>query len=201
MLINGSNLVNCPILSLHVGGEIARVAEPIIDPNNLKIIAFRVEGKLVDNDTGDILPIESVRKFSRMGMVIDSIDELAHADDIVRVSKILQLNFSLVGLKVVTARKEKLGKVLDYTVDISGWAVQQIIVQRPVLKAFFDPELIISRRKIVEVDDYQVIIKDEHDKVKSKVEKAIPAEFVPNFVNPFREPDYANEKTTKNDQK
>ncbi len=201
MLINGSNLVNCPILSLHVGGEIARVAEPIIDPNNLKIIAFRVEGKLVDDDTGDILPIESVREFSRMGMVIDSIDELAHADDIVRVSKILQLNFSLVGLKVVTTRKEKLGKVLDYTVDISGWAVQQIIVQRPVLKAFFDPELIISRRKIVEVDDYQVIIKDEHDKVKSKVEKAIPAEFVPNFVNPFREPDYANEKTTKNDQK
>lgn len=201
MLINGSNLVNCPILSLHVGGEIARVAEPIIDPNNLKIIAFRVEGKLVDDDTGDILPIESVREFSRMGMVIDSIDELAHADDIVRVSKILQLNFSLVGLKVVTTRKEKLGKVLDCTVDISGWAVQQIIVQRPVLKAFFDPELIISRRKIVEVDDYQVIIKDEHDKVKSKVEKAIPAEFVPNFVNPFREPDYANEKTTKNDQK
>lgn len=194
MLINGTSLIGCPILSLHIGGAVARVTELIIDPNNLKIIALRVDGKIINEDTGDILPIERVREFSRMGMVIDSADDFAAVDDLVKVKKIVDLNFSLIGLKVVTRSGQKLGKVLDYTVDVGGWAVQQIIVQRPTFKAFFDPELVIARQKIVEVDDYQVVIKDEHDKVKSKVKEVVPADFVPNFINPFREPDYANEK-------
>lgn len=196
MLINGSQLINCPILSLHVSGEIARVTEPIVDPDNLRIIAFRVEGKMISEDE-DILPIASVREFSRLGMVIDSVDELVGADDIIRIKEILDLNFSLPGLKVVTRKNVKLGKVSDYTVEIGGWYIQQIIVQRPVMKALFDPELRIARTKIVEVDDYKVVVKDEHEKVKSKVEQVKPVDFVPNFVNPFREPDFANEKTTK----
>lgn len=196
MLINGSQLINCPILSLHVGGEIARVTEPIVDPDNLQIIAFRVEGKMIGEDE-DILPIASVREFSRLGMVIDSVDELVGADDIIRIKEILDLNFSLLGLKVVTRKNAKLGKVSDYTVEIGGWYIQQIVVQRPAMKALFDPELRIARTKIVEVDDYKVVVKDEHEKVKSKVEQVKPVDFVPNFVNPFREPDFANEKTTK----
>ncbi len=197
MLINGSKLVGCPILSLHVGGEIAKVVEPILDPNSLKIIGFKLEGKMIRDEVGDVLPIESVREFSRMGMIVDSIDEFVDENEVVRLKKILDLNFSLPGLKVVTRKGAKLGKVEDYTVDIDGWYVQQIVVQRPVFKAFFDPELIIPRKQIVEVDDYQVVVKDEHEKVKSKVEKVEPAQFIPNFVNPFREPDFANEKETR----
>lgn len=196
MLINGSQLVDCPILSLHVAAEIARVVEPIIDPDNLRIIALRVAGKMVQG-TEDILPIASVREFSRMGMVIDSVDELVNGDDIVRVKEILGLNFNLTGLKVISRKGAKLGKLSDYTVEVGGWYIQQIIVQRPAIKAIFDPELRIARTQIVEVDDYKVVVKDEHEKVKSKVAQATPADFVPNFVNPFREPDFANEKDLK----
>lgn len=196
MLINGSQLVNCPVLSLHVAGEIARVTELIVDPDSLRVIAFRVAGKMV-HDGEDILPAVSVREFSRMGMVIDSIDEFVGADDIIRIKEILDLNFVLPGLKVVTRKNSKLGKVLDCTVDISGWYIQQIIVQRPMIKAFLDPELRIARAQIVEVDDYKIVVKDEHEKVKSKVAQVAPADFVPNFVNPFREPDFANEKAAK----
>lgn len=184
-------------MSLHVGGEIARVTTPIVDPNSLKIIGFRLAGKMIRDEVGDILPIESVREFSRMGMIVDSIDEFVHEADIVKIQKVLELNFALPGLKVVTRKKAKLGKVLDFTADTEAWYVQQIIVQRPPLKAFFDPELIIPRKQIVEVDDYQVVVKDEHEKVRSKVEKIEAATFVPNFINPFREPDFANEKDTK----
>lgn len=196
MLINSSKLVGCPVLSLHVGNEIARVTEPIVDPNSLKIIGIKLEGKLIRDEVGDILPIESVREFSRMGMIVDSIDEFVNGEDVVRIDKILKLNFALPGLKVVTRKKVKLGKVSDYIVDVGGWYVQQLIVQRPAIKAFFDPELIISRKQIIEVDDYQVIVKDEHERVKSKVQQVSPADFVPNFINPFREPDFANEKET-----
>lgn len=197
MLINGSALVNCPVLSLHVGGEIARVVEPIVDPDTLKIIGFKLEGELIRDEVGDILPIKSLREFSRMGMIVDSLDEFVKADDVIRIHEVLELNFALPGLKVVTKQKTKLGKVTDYAVEVGGWTVQQIIVQRPVMKALFDPELIISRKQIIEVDDYQVIVKDEHERTKSKLMKDEPTEFIPNFVNPFREPDFASEKVTK----
>ncbi len=199
MLINGSKLISCPILSLHIGGEIARVTEPIITPDNLKVIGFKVEGKIIRENDADILPIESVREFSRMGMIIDSIDELVYDADVVKIKKALDIDFKLIGLKVVTRQNTKIGKVSDYTVHIGDWSIQQLVVQRPILKSFLDPELIVSRNRIVEVDDEQVVIKDEHDKAKSRVSKVAskPADFVPNFVNPFREPDFANEKEIK----
>lgn len=197
MLINGSRLLDCSILSLHVGGEIARITELVMNPNNLKIIAFRVEGPLVRDDVGDILPIESVREFSTHGAIVDSIDELIDGEEVVRIRDVLKLNFSLTGLKVITKKKSKLGKVSDFILDTSSWQVHQIIVQRPLMKSFLDPELIIPRQKIVEVNDYEVIIKDETEKSQKKSPATTPADFVPNFINPFREPDFASEVKTK----
>lgn len=198
MLISGNKLAGFPVLSLHIAGEIARVAEPIVDPNSLKIIGFKLEGKMIRDEVGDILPIESVREFSRMGMIVDSIDEFVKSDDVMRIEKVLELNFAMNGLKVTTRKKDKIGKVVDYTVDVGSWYIQQIIVQKPFIKAFLDPELVISRKQIIEVTDYEIIIKDKNEKVKSKVEKAKTTDFIPNFVNPFREPDFANEKVRKN---
>lgn len=192
MLINGSNLLNCPVLSLHVGGRIANVTDLVIDPNDLKIIAVRVDGPVVDDETGDLLPISAVREFSRLGMVIDSGDEFVHETEIIHLRDILKLRFNLTGLKVVTKKKVKLGKVSDAVFDTVSWQAQQLIVKRPVMKSFFDPELTISRHSIIEVTDYEVIVKDEHEKSKSKAPAAkIAKDFSPNFINPFRKPDFA----------
>ncbi len=194
MLINGSRLINCPILSLHVSGKIAQVVEPVVDPNDLKIIAFKVEGPLVGREAGNVLPVHSIREFSRLGMIIDSIDELVEEEEVINIKNILELNFSLVGLKVQTKKGEKLGKVADFSVEPESWQIQQIIVQRPWLKSFLDPELIISRQRIANVDDYTITITDEHEKPKAKA-KANPD--LVNLINPFREPDFASESEAK----
>ena len=192
MLFHGSRLIGCPVLSLHVGGRIASVSELIIDPDNLKIIACRVEGPLVGREVGEILLMESVREFSRLGMIVDSADEFVEPDEVIRVKKILELNFHLPGLKVEAKNGAKLGKVSDFTLEPSSWQVQQLIVQRPLVKAFLDPELTIPRSRIEEINDYKIIIKDETDKPKAKA-RASKTDFVPGFVNPFREPDFAAE--------
>lgn len=183
-----------------MGGQIARVTDLIVDPNNLSLIAVRVEGPLVDPDEGDILMMSAVREFSRVGMIIDSNDEFVRSEDVVRIQKILELNFNLIGLKVVTKKQAKLGKVADFVLQSGNWSVQQLIVQRPIMKAFIDPELIIDRSRIVEVDDYQVVVKEEHEKSKTKLKKAAPIEeLVPDFVNPFRQPDFAPENQSSSE--
>ena len=161
--------------------QVATIATPIVDPDSLKIVAFFVSGPLVKNT--NILDAKSIREYSKYGCVIDSIDELAEKDDIVKVSKIIDLNFNLNGLRVETKKGTKLGKVIDFTVTPDDFTVQQIIVKRPLVKSFLDPELTIPRSEIVEVTDYKIIVKNEE---KTILKKAETTEFIPNFVNPFR---------------
>ena len=187
MLVTNSQLIGAPVLSIQTGSTIGTVSEPIIDPDTLKIIALKLSGPLI-RDT-NILDIKSIREYSNLGMVIDDIDELVTPEDIIKISKIIALNFNLIGLKVETKKQSKLGKIIDYTLTPNDFVIQQIIVRRPIMKALIDPELTISRKEIVEVIDYKVIIKDEEKTLKSRAEHE---DFIPNFVNPFRkqEADY-----------
>lgn len=194
MLINASRLIGTKILSVQAGAPIALISEPIIDPDNLKIIAFKLSGPLIAKSPNNILDTRSIREYSKYGIVIDDIDELIASGDVVKIKDVLKLNFALPGLKVETKKGSKLGKVIDYTITSEDFLVQQIIVKRPMIKSFLDPELTISRKEIVEVNDYKIIIKDEEKILKAKAEKE---EFIPNFVNPFRksEQDYAPVQT------
>ena len=183
MLVSANKLIGAPILSMQASGAIGRIAEPIIDPDTLKIIAFRAEGPVIDR-TANILTASSIREYSTFGVVIDSVDELVSSDDVVKIAKILELNFNLIGLKVETKKGSKLGKITDYTVTSDDFTVQQLIVKRPAIKSLIDPELTIHRKEIIELTDYKIIVKDEEKTIKKKAEKE---DFVPNFVNPFRE--------------
>ena len=182
MLVAKSRLIGAPILSVQTASKIATISAPIIDPDTLKIIAFYLTGPLV-NKGANILDAKSIREYSRYGCVIDSIEELIEKDDVVKIGKVIDLNFDLIDLKVETKKGSKLGKVLDYTVTSEDFIVQQLIVKRPMIKSFLDPELTIPRKEIVEVTDYKVIVKDEENVIKARAEKE---DFVPNFVNPFR---------------
>ncbi len=192
MLISYSRLIGTPILSIQAGGPIATIKNAIIDPNNLKILGFNLEGPLLNRTDATILDIRSVREYSQLGMVIDGIEELVAPDDVIKIQKVLELNFDLINLKVKTKKGTKLGHLIDYTVTSEDFIVQQIIVKRPLVKALVDPELTISRKEIVVITDYEVIIKDEEKTLKARAEKE---DFVPNFVNPFREQGFAPAKT------
>lgn len=183
MLVDSSQLIRCPVLSLHVGQPIAETIEPIIDPNSLKIIGFVVGGGVIGGEIGNILRSESVREYSDIGMIVDSEDVFVSRVDVVKIDEVMSLEFRLTGLKCITKKGTKLGKIIGYTVNVPDFEIAQIIVQRPILKAFIDPELLISRNEIVEVDDYKVVVKDEEDKIRKRAAKE---DFVPNFVNPFR---------------
>lgn len=191
MLVYASKLIGTPILSMQSASSIGQISAFVIDPDSLKIIAFFVSGPLIKN--ANILVAKSIREYSKYGCVVDSIDELAEKDDIVKVSKVIDLNFSLNGLKVETKKGTKLGKVVDYTVTSDNFTLQQIIVKRPLVKSFLDPELIIPRSEIAEVTDYKIIVKDEEKTIQKKAETT---EFIPNFVNPFRKTEPAHSPAT-----
>ena len=199
MLLVGSKVIGMPVLSLHVGGAIARTRAAVIDPEDLKIIAYTLEGPIIKNDpeVGDMLSTDDIREVSNSGLIVDSADRFTTREDVIHFDEVMSLGFNLVGLKVVTTDGKKLGKVIDYTLDSGSFMIYQLIVDRPFMSSLIDPELTINRSQIVEIDDYKVTIK--HDKAQVKVpktdKKKAAEEFVPNFTNPFRKPAYTEEES------
>ena len=189
MLINSAKVINTPVLSLHVGGKIAQTVQPVIDPGNLKIVAFTLAGPIIGkDDVGDLLDVKYIREFSNIGMIVNSHDDFTARADAIRIKKFLELEYTPIGQKVVTKKGTKLGKVLDYTLDPADFQLHQLIVQRPALKAIVDPELVISVSQIIKITDDAIIVKDEEQKLR---QESIKEEFVPNFVNPFRKQSFA----------
>ncbi len=199
MLLNSAKLIGCPVLSLHLGGPIGRVTGEIVDPNDLRIIALNVSGPQTgDGDHGDILDVRSIREFSNIGMIVDSIDDLVSKGEVIKFDEIIDLNFNVIGLNVKTKKGRKLGKVSEYTFDPESMQIMQFVVKRPFMKSFMDPELIIGRSQIKEVNDYEIIVKEEEEKIKKESGKK---DFVPNFINPFRDSNLAtNEAVVEEDK-
>mgnify|MGYP001021685007 CR=1 FL=1 len=185
MLIEGSKLLNYPILSLHTASRIAEVKALVVDPNFLKIVAFEISA--VSSKQRLFLDVTSVREFSKMGMIVDSDEEFIEQNDVIRLKEAIELGFTLENMKVVTKKKTMLGRVEDFMVTTDGFQVMQLIVKRPIYKALIDPELVIGRSEIHEINDNEIIVKSEESTI---MKKSGTLDFVPNFVNPFKDGKY-----------
>jgi uncharacterized protein YrrD len=181
MLVLGSTLLEVPIMSLQTGGKLAVTKRPIIDPSNLKIIAYEIDGTLlVENPS--FVRTDDVREYGKIGMIIDSNDELIGLDDVISIKNIYSLEFNLVGMPVIDDHGKNLGKVNNYSIETGNFVIQQLNVQRGFLKGITDTGLLINRSQIVEINDNAIIVKAPSIRETTPVMQAIRGE----FSNPFR---------------
>jgi len=181
MLLTGSQLIGTPIMSLQTGAELAKTKEAIINPADLKIVAYEVEGSNLDQEPS-LLLVSDIREFGDIGMIIDSSDEFVGSDDVIKLKPLYALRFSVLNKQVVDEHHKKIGKVDDYTVDIDSFVIQQLNVRRPLLKSLNDTEFLVHRSQIVEINDDEIIIKSgEHKQPAKVVEKSR------HYANPFRQ--------------
>ncbi len=145
-------------MSLRTGSQVATATRPIINPNNLKIEGFYC----TDNFEGTelILLYQDIRDVIPQGLVIDDHDVLAERSELVRLEKVLELNFELIGKQVSTTSKQKVGKVSDYAVETTTMFIQKIYASQSILKSFTGGSLSIDRTQIVEITSKKVIINE-----------------------------------------
>lgn len=185
MLIEGSKLLKYPILSLHTASRIAEVKGLVIDPNFLKVVAFEINA--ISSKQRLFLEASSVREFSKMGMIVDSDEEFVEKDDVIKLKETIDLGFSLDNMKVVSKKKAMLGRIEDFIINTEDFQIMQLIVKRPIYKALIDPELVIGRSDIHEINDREIVVKSEEGTI---MKKSGTLDFVPNFVNPFKDGKY-----------
>lgn len=179
MLLSGSQLIGTSVMSLQTGKELAKTSVCVINPHNLSIVAYRVAGQHLDHDPS-YLRTADIRELGSLGMIIDSSDEFLEPDDIISDKDIYEMEFDLNGKHVIDDHKGKVGKVVDYVVDIDSFVIQQLVVKRPLMKSLTDDELLVHRSQIVEVTDDVIVIKS------GKVKDTAEVKGSRHYVNPFR---------------
>lgn len=191
MLLAGSRLIDAPVLGLQTGSELARTSQAVIDPARLEIIAYELTGPLLDRRPS-LLRIADVREFSDIGLIVDSSDEFVLPDDIIKLGEIYALHFNIMGMHVIDEKRRKLGKVNGYTIDTTGFLIQQLSVKRPLLKSLNDTELLIHRTQITEINDNAIVVHSQ-----AKIPEPAMSSVRGAYVNPFRK----NARAEQADQK
>lgn len=184
MLILHSKINQTPVMGLQTGSQLATIGEPIVNPANLQILAYCLDNNTYTNEK-QIVRIAELRELSRVGFIVDSGEDFIAPTDAIRLKEIIDLDFHLIGMKVVDQNGNNVGKIVDFTFSLFNFTIQQIIIKRPFFRSFNTPELTIHRNQITEIDNEKITIKSNVENTPmQRVEKE---EFTPNYVNPFRD--------------
>lgn len=178
MLLPYERLEGTPVMSLQTGAELARTSKVLVDPRDLTVAAYLLDGHNLDEHPSFLRPVD-VRELSNLGFIVDSSDEFVGLDDVIKIRQVYDYGFNLLGLDVVDDKQKKLGKIHSYNVDSGSFAVQQLNVKRPLLKSFGETELLIHRSQVVEV-------RDDHVTVRSTTVDEPIKESLREYANPFR---------------
>lgn len=166
-------------MGLQTGAKLGQISKPLIDPVNLAIVAYEIDGSLL-SETPSFLRIADIRELSSIGIIIDSNDEFIGVKDVIKIENLYKLRFNLVGMLVIDKTGHKLGKVDDYVVDNSSFYIKQLSIKHSGLKSFNETGKLIDRSNIIEINDSAIIVKS--------AQKAEPVNEVQNreFINPFK---------------
>src|SRR5690606_10571028 len=124
MLKLHETLLNIPVLSLRTGGKVGTATRLIINPNNLKIVGWYIDDRFNSKDL--ILLANDVRDISSKGVIINDHEDLSEPAELIRLKTILEINYDVLGKKVVSESGKKYGKVADYSVETNGLIIKKI---------------------------------------------------------------------------
>jgi sporulation protein YlmC with PRC-barrel domain len=158
MLQLSGTILNKPVLSLRSGGPIATIIAPIVNPDNLKIEGFYCDDRF--NKEQLILLCQDIREVMLEGLAVNDQDVLTEPSELIRLKKILDIDYSVVGKQVETASHQRIGKVSDYAIETNSMYVQKLYVSRSILKSLNTGSISIDRSQVIETTNRRIIIQD-----------------------------------------
>ncbi|MEX2014429.1 MAG: PRC-barrel domain-containing protein [Candidatus Saccharimonadales bacterium] len=162
MLKLHETLMDIAVLSLRTGGHIGIATKIIINPNNLKIVGWYVSDRFGSDEL--ILLAGDVRDISSKGIIINDHEVLSEPEELIRHKEVLEVDYDLMGKKVISENGKKYGKITDFSVETAGMFIKKIYVSQSIIKDFSGGNLSIDRNQIVEITRSKVIIKNPTEK-------------------------------------
>lgn len=158
MLLLNSQLQRLAVMSLQTGAALGTIAEPVIDPRKLQIVAYYVTGPRIQSTS--VLHTSDIREVGPLGFIVDGADSIMELDeDLIRLQEVIDFKFTLLGKMVVDENKKRLGKVSEYIVESDGFTIQKLHVTQSMLKNISSTNLLIHRSQVVEITDHLIVVR------------------------------------------
>ena len=164
-----------PIVSLQTSEAVALNRAPIIDMETFGVVAFRC-----DSSSGHgtlVLMTRDIRQLAADCIIVDSEDELAKPEDIVRLQSTLKADYSPLDKTVVSDLGRKLGVVEDFAINSDNGTVQKLFVRASILRSLFGSNLTIDRSQIIDISPKKITVREAT--IKSPVLQAEPVPDAP----------------------
>jgi sporulation protein YlmC with PRC-barrel domain len=158
MYILASVLKELPVISLQTGEAVATVTEPVFDPGDLSVVAVLCSAGR--GSSSKVLMMRDVRQVATDCLIVDSDEELADSDDVVRLKSLLTSQLKPIGLPVVTDLGRKLGSVEDYTINLETARLQKLYIRQSIIRSWLGSSLIIDRTQIIDVNQQHIVVRD-----------------------------------------
>lgn len=158
MLFLSSDITNKTIFSLESGEDVARIDGAIINPVKLKIEAFYISSPLINYDA--VVFTDDIRESSFDGFVVDGIKNIIPLDsNLIRLQKIINLNFKIDELSVQNSDGKKIGKIKEYVFSDSSFEIAKIYVAEKSLKSkILDRAIVVKRSQVTKISNQRMIV-------------------------------------------
>ena len=153
------------------GALVGLVQSLIINPDNGELAGLIVREGFGKKNL-KTLAAKDILGISSEFYLVPNYESLGDMDEIVRLKEILDRDINVTGNKVYTAGGTYLGKVFDYTIDLTHFMISRIYVRSFVLGAL-GKQHIIGYKQIISIEKDRITVDDNSIKVKS-----------PSFVKP-----------------
>lgn len=161
MIVEYLNIIGTPILGHESGDLIALLKDLIIDPDTGKIEGIWVKPLTLPMSEGVILAQDLIEW--KKNIYIRGEQVISEADDIIRITEILEKNAFFIGNRVENQAGEILGKVYSLDFDTRKLYLQNLYIQKSFLILAWNQRM-IPYDAILEVLPKVIIINDKQKK-------------------------------------
>ena len=163
-----SELKNGEIISLETGESIGQIREPIVDPENGKVLAFDVRSGFLSERL--ILSSHDIIEWQKQALIVYGAKVLVKPEEIKRVLDLIKKRSRILGKRALTKKGIYLGRVDDLYLDATSGMVAKYSLKTHLLMNFLEEGRILPASMVVKIDKKGIIFKDsvaEGDKSKT----------------------------------
>lgn len=151
---------------------VGKIKELIINPANCFLVGLSLE--LNDRKrTKKVVNASSVLGLGADFVMIESLNDIADIDEIVRIKEVLDQEVQLLNLRVFTEDNFFLGKVRDFTINVEMMALERLYVKPANMIQVVLADHIIVRNDILKIEKERITVKSGKIKRGAKYKKPI----------------------------
>lgn len=168
-----SNLIGSKVFIFQNNSIVGIISNFLVNPDNLNIELLELD---IPPRIKKYLLTKDIRSSANSVIVIDSLNDLTDAEDLIRYKDLIKSKFSLIGANIKTQDGRKLGKVKDFTIDSHSYKTSKLHASASLTKRLFNERYIIDISNVIEVKGKTIIVNNTNIKSKQKYTKALPAQ-------------------------